>query len=148
MFVYFRVMQAAMGLLLAKIAYHQPLIPVVDAEELTRVLILVLSSPLAQNQKARKRLMTAASMMSTSFTSRPSSAVLIGGVGAVDSRPASATQTQRKSVEESLETCLLFGVPQIAWPKQIGWLDGLFELAHCWSSHSVIMNAKRIFIDA
>ncbi len=101
-----------MALLLAQIMRYQPLLPVVEAADLARVLLLALSSPLAQNRDARSRLLSAV-------------------------RPSSAGTTERLSVEPDEETIALFGLPQTTWPRETGWLDGLFELVHCCTTHPV-----------
>ncbi|VDN09064.1 unnamed protein product [Dibothriocephalus latus] len=131
---------AAMGLLLSLLARYQPLIPVVEAADLARVLSLVLSSPLAQNREARKRLLTEGSMVHT----RPHSETPRGGQQ-VNSRPASGQIILSLSTSNSLEhssnngsshdASILFGLPMTVWPCETGWLDGLFLLVNSCSVH-------------
>uniref|UniRef100_A0A0X3PRP8 non-specific serine/threonine protein kinase n=1 Tax=Schistocephalus solidus TaxID=70667 RepID=A0A0X3PRP8_SCHSO len=134
---------AAMGLLLSLIARYQPLIPVVEAPDLARVLCLVLSSPLAQNREARKRLLTEGSVVHT----RPRSETPRGGQQ-MSSRPVSGQILLSLSTSTSLEhnnnnsasassndATILFGLPMTVWPCETGWLDGLFILVNSCSVH-------------
>lgn len=114
---------AAMALLLGEMMHHQPLIPVVEARDLARVLLLVLSSPLVQSRDARERLLAAARPPSSTSTSYSSVATLATAVG------------RTSLAEEEEAAAVLFGLPQTPWPQDKGWLDGLFHLVHCCSAH-------------
>lgn len=113
-----------MGLLLAEMMHHQPLIPVVEARDLARVLLLVLSSPLVQSRDARERLLAAARPPSSTSASCSSIITITTAVG-----PTSQSEEEAAAV--------LFGLPQTPWPRDKGWLDGLFHLVHCCSAHPV-----------
>ncbi|KAL5110750.1 Serine/threonine-protein kinase 36 [Taenia crassiceps] len=113
---------AAMGLLLGEMMHHQPLIPVVEARDLARVLLLVLSSPLVQSRDARERLLVAARPPSSTSASCSSITTIATAVG-------------RTSQSEEEAAAVLFGLPQTPWPRDKGWLDGLFHLVHYCSAH-------------
>lgn len=105
-----------MGLLLAQVMRYQPLMPVVEPADLSRVLLLVLGSPLAQNRDARDRLRAATS---------------------IDHGVAASISSSSNTIETENEAVALFGLPQLAWPCNAGWLDGLFELVHSYATHPV-----------
>ncbi|KAM3182367.1 hypothetical protein ACTXT7_012524 [Hymenolepis weldensis] len=113
---------AAMGLLLGEVMRYQPLIPVVEARDLARVLQLVLSSPLVQSREARERLLAAARPLS-SATSASCSSI------------ATTTPAAAADAEGEVAAAILFGLPQTPWPCDRGWLDGVFHLVHCCSVH-------------
>ncbi|KAM7538319.1 hypothetical protein Aperf_G00000070012 [Anoplocephala perfoliata] len=108
---------AAMGLLLGEVMRNQPLIPVVEARDLARVMQLVLSSPLVQSREARGRLLAAAQLPSTSAS-----------CSSIATTTAAANDTDG-------DAAILFGLPQIPWPCERGWLDGVFHLIECCSMH-------------
>lgn len=112
-----------MGLLLGEVMRNQPLIPVVEARDLARVLQLVLSSPLAQSREARERLLAAR----PPSTSASCSSIATTTAGANDS-------------EGEVVPAILFGLPQTPWPCERGWLDGVFHLIQCCSMHPVSSN--------
>lgn len=120
--------------------HHQPLIPVVEARDLARVLLLVLSSPLVQSRDARERLLAAARPPSSTSTSYSSVATLATAVG------------RTSLAEEEEAAAVLFGLPQTPWPQDKGWLDGLFHLVHCCSAHPVsrlpfFVSQHRLFVE-
>lgn len=120
-----------MGLLLGEVMRYQPLIPVVEARDLARVLQLVLSSPLVQSREARGRLLAAARPLS-STTSASCSSITTSTPGA-----ASSVTTGAADAEGEVAAAILFGLPQTPWPCERGWLDGVFHLVHCCSVHPV-----------
>lgn len=125
--------QAAMGLLLGEVMRYQPLIPVVEARDLARVLQLVLSSPLVQSREARERLLAAARPLS-SATSASCSSI------------ATTTPAAAADAEGEVAAAILFGLPQTPWPCDRGWLDGVFHLVHCCSVHPVSGSLKFVFL--
>ncbi|VDP02721.1 unnamed protein product [Schistosoma mattheei] len=75
---------------------------------------LILVSPIAQSQSARSRLLAALN----------------------ESTPRSAINL-KENINDShseLDLSMTFGLPQILWPGNHGWLDGLFNLAQIIST--------------
>ncbi|CAH8496778.1 unnamed protein product [Schistosoma turkestanicum] len=100
---------AAAALLLSQIyeleEYKIPAKP----HDIIQAMSLILVSPIAQSQTARSRLLAALN----------------------ESTPRGVTNSKEKTNDSHGETDLLmtFGLPQILWPGNYGWLDGLFNLA-------------------
>ena len=128
-----------MALLLSEVMRHQPLIPVVEARDLARVLLLVLSSPLVQSREARDRLLAAARPRSaTSCTASCTSIATAVNRASTEGEQGQQHPRDADEGDDSEEAvAVLFGLPQTPWPCDRGWLDGLFYLVQCCSAHPV-----------
>ncbi|CAH8538316.1 unnamed protein product [Schistosoma curassoni] len=100
---------AASALLLSQIYELQEYNIPAKPNDIVQAMSLILVSPIAQSQSARSRLLAALN----------------------ESTPRSVINL-KENINDShseLDLSMTFGLPQILWPGNHGWLDGLFNLA-------------------
>ncbi|CAH8563483.1 unnamed protein product [Heterobilharzia americana] len=100
---------AAAALLLSQIYELQEFKIPVKPHDIVQAMSLILVSPIAQSQTARSRLLAALN----------------------ESTPRVVSNSKENVSDSHAEMDLLttFGLPQLLWPANHGWLDGLFNLA-------------------
>ncbi|TNN17221.1 Serine/threonine-protein kinase 36, partial [Schistosoma japonicum] len=100
---------AAAALLLSQIYELQEFKIPAKPHDIVQAMSLILVSPIAQSQTARSRLLAAL------YESTP--------------RGATSSKENMNDSHSEMDLLMTFGLPQILWPGNHGWLDGLFTLA-------------------
>ncbi|CAH8847527.1 unnamed protein product [Trichobilharzia szidati] len=120
---------AASALLLSQIYELQEFKIPAKPHDIVQAMSLILVSPIAQSQTARNRLLAALSESTPRNVGRSNSKENVG------------------ESQGEMDLLMTFGLPQLLWPSNHGWLDGLFDLAQimCTQAGNIICQSLMEF---